>query len=73
MTVWTADMLRADTPLGARGQVVGPVWSSGTGGVAVACEGGLLILRMVQLDGSDEVDALTLVESGVLSVGDVLG
>ena len=73
LVVWTADMLRLPRSPAAPAQIVGPVWSSRIGGAAVACEGGVLILRTVEVDGTGEVDALSLVESDVLVEGDHLG
>jgi methionyl-tRNA formyltransferase len=73
LVVWSADMLRLPTDAAAPGQVVGPVWSSTVGGAAIACRGGLLILRTVELDGAGEVDGLSLLESQVLVEGDLLG
>lgn len=73
LTVWTADMLALDESTAAPGEILGPVWSATTGGVAVSCPGGILILRMVQIEGSGEVDALSLYEDGVLKDGARLG
>lgn len=73
LTVWTADMLPQDESAAAPGEILGPVWSATTGGVAVACQGGMLILRMVQIDGSGEIDALSLYEDGMLKDGERLG
>jgi methionyl-tRNA formyltransferase len=73
LVVWTADMLRLPQDAGPPGRIVGPVWSSRVGGVAVACQGGVVILRTVELDGGGEVDALSLLESHVFVEGDRLG
>ncbi|MEV4110291.1 methionyl-tRNA formyltransferase [Nonomuraea sp. NPDC049695] len=55
------------------GTVLAPVWSTGVGGVLVACGSGLLMVREVQWEGEDRRDALDLVESGELAVGAGLG
>lgn len=73
LVVWSADMLRLATSPAAPAHVVGPVWSSKVGGAAIACEGGLLILRTVELDDAGEVDGLSLMESQVLVEGDRVG
>lgn len=73
LVVWSADMLRLATSPGPPGHVVGSVWSSRGGGAAIACAGGLLILRTVELEGAGEVDALSLVESQVLVEGEGIG
>ena len=72
LTLWSADMVPGPQS-GPAGRVLGPVWSSTVGGVAVSCKGGMLILRTVQLDEGDEVDGLSLVEDGTMKVGDQLG
>jgi methionyl-tRNA formyltransferase len=73
LTIWSADFLPMEEMLSEPGYVVGPVWSAGIGGLAVACTGGLLILRDVELEGQGEVDGLSLFEQGVLTKGDRLG
>ncbi|MEQ4721517.1 methionyl-tRNA formyltransferase [Nonomuraea sp. B19D2] len=55
------------------GTVLAPVWSTGVGGVLVACGSGLLVVREVQWDGEERRDALDLMESGELPVGACLG
>ncbi|MEV1174132.1 methionyl-tRNA formyltransferase [Nonomuraea sp. NPDC049784] len=55
------------------GTVLAPVWSTGVGGVLVACGSGLLVVREVQWEGEERRDALDLMESGELAVGACLG
>jgi methionyl-tRNA formyltransferase len=55
------------------GQVVGPVWSTSTGGVLTGCGEGLVIIREVQWDSGPRQDVLALFESGDLAVGERLG
>ncbi|MFI7638057.1 methionyl-tRNA formyltransferase [Nonomuraea sp. NPDC049400] len=55
------------------GTVLAPVWSTGVGGVLVACGSGLLVVREVQWEGEERRDALDLMESGELQVGACLG
>ncbi|MFI7127207.1 methionyl-tRNA formyltransferase [Nonomuraea sp. NPDC050153] len=75
--VHSADLIGADlTERGGAepaGTVLAPVWSTGAGGVLVACGSGLLVVREVQWEGEDRRDALDLVESGELTVGACLG
>lgn len=73
LTVWSADMLRLPQLPAPAGEVVAPVWSVGVGGVGVACEGGVLILRDVELEDEGESDALSLFERGLIAEGDRLG
>ncbi|KAB8194437.1 hypothetical protein FH608_014495 [Nonomuraea phyllanthi] len=56
------------------GTVLAPVWSTGVGGVLVACGSGLLVVREVQWEGEERRrDALELVEAGELAAGACLG
>jgi methionyl-tRNA formyltransferase len=55
------------------GTVLAPVWSTAAGGLLVACGTGTVVLREVRWDGGDRRDALSLLESGDLTVGACLG
>ena len=55
------------------GTVLAPVWSTGVGGVLVACGSGLLVVREAQWEDGARCDALALLEAGELAVGTRLG
>jgi methionyl-tRNA formyltransferase len=69
--IHTADLIESGTGT-EPGRVVGPVWSTSTGGVLVGCGDGMVIIREVQWEGGPRQDALALFESGELAVGDRL-
>ncbi|MEO3801725.1 methionyl-tRNA formyltransferase [Nonomuraea sp. B1E8] len=74
--VHSADLIEHGGPVaGAEpaGTVLAPVWSTGTGGMLVACGSGLLVVREVQWEGGERRDALDLLESDELAVGACLG
>jgi methionyl-tRNA formyltransferase len=72
--VHSADLIEYGEDGPARpGTVLAPVWSTGVGGMLVACGTGLLVVREVQWEGGPRCDALDLLESGELTAGTCLG
>jgi hypothetical protein len=72
--VWQADFLDGITVPAAPGEVVGEMWSTRQGGIAVAARGGgVVILTLVQLGDGDVIDGLALAERGLATKGDRLG
>lgn len=74
IVVWQADFLDGITVPAAPGEVVGEMWSTRQGGIAVAARGGgVVILTLVQLGDGDVIDGLALAERGLATKGDRLG
>lgn len=71
--VHTADLVEWGETQAPAGTILAPVWSTGTAGVLVACGEGLLVVRSVQWEGEDRIDALAMLESGELPAGVCLG
>jgi methionyl-tRNA formyltransferase len=74
LTIWSADLVEGVPPAPASpGTVIGPVRSTRVAGIAVGARGGVIIIRDVQLEGEESMNALVLHDRADLAPGDVLG